>query len=192
MEEGTLTGLMALLFGLAANADNLGVGVGYGLKRRRISLLSNLLIAGFTTVVTLLAIFAGELVRRSVLPAAPNIVSGVLFIVFALWGMRRDRSNVDGVLRLPEASDGGTASVRETLFLASALSINNIGLAFAGGVGAIGYSALLSIFCFSVALLSLGWAIGAYFDHPSTWLLNGPTLGNIILACVGVMMLFGV
>lgn len=188
-----LTSITAVLFGLAANADNLGVGVGYGLKGRRISFLSNAAIASLTTAVTLLALVAGDVVRKDIIPTAPNLVGGSLFIAMALWGMWRDQTNVEGALRLPDLEGGGQANFRETLFLAAALSVNNIGLAFAGGLGAIGYgAALTSIFGFSMALLSFGWTIGARFNHPSLWVLNGPLLGNAILVCVGVMMLFGI
>jgi hypothetical protein len=73
----------------------------------------------------------------------------------------------------------------ETLFLAGSLSINNIGLAIAGGIGGIDYaSAAASIFCFSVVMLALGQAVGTNFIRLKSLhrVLRHPMVGNGALA----------
>ena len=84
--------------------------------------------------------------------------------------------------------------IGETLFLSGALSINNVGLAIAGGIGGVGYiSAALSIFCFSVAMLALGQAVGGNFIRVKLvpQMLRYPKSGNAVLALAGVFMLVG-
>ena len=53
-----------MLFGLAANTDNLTIGVAYGLKHRWIGWQQNLVIAAATTLLTLLALALGRQIRE--------------------------------------------------------------------------------------------------------------------------------
>ncbi len=185
-----------LLFGLAANADNLTIGAAYGMKRRRIGWPQNLLIAVVTTGITLIALAAGHEIR-AVMPAAlPDRVGGILLIALAAWSGFRERA------------DGGKASARpmttfahrpavglgEALYLSGALSINNIGLAIAGGIGGIGYlAAAAAIAGCSIAMLALGQALGMNVGRlpRASKLLRDRSGGNAVLALAGVLMLAG-
>jgi putative Mn2+ efflux pump MntP len=81
----------ALLFGLAANTDNLTVGTAYGVRQRGIPWEQNLFIGIVTTAVTLMALLAGRNVR-AVLPAAlPDWAGGILLIAMAAWGFYREQ-----------------------------------------------------------------------------------------------------
>ena len=72
-----------LLFGLAANTDNLTVEVAYGLKRSSIRWEHNLLIAAATTTITLMALGVGQI--RLVLPMdLPGTIGGILLISLAV------------------------------------------------------------------------------------------------------------
>jgi putative Mn2+ efflux pump MntP len=185
-----------LLLGLAANTDNLTVGFAYGMKRRRIRWEQNLLIAVITTVITLVALAAGRQIRDVLPPKLPDTLGGVLLISLAAWSFYRERT---GTLNRLARSLTGVAKrtsvgMGESLFLAGTLSINNIGLAIAGGIGGIGYtSAAASIFCLSVVMLALGQAIGANFTRLRL-ASRGPRYsmsGNAALALAGVLMLAG-
>ena len=85
----------------------------------------------------------------------------------------------------------------ETLFLSGTLSINNVSVSpsqAALAVSVLGdISAALSIFCFSVAMLSLGQAIGGNFIRVKLvpQMLRYPMSGNAVLALAGVLMLVG-
>jgi putative Mn2+ efflux pump MntP len=156
-----------LLFGFAANTDNLTIGVAYGIKHRWIRWPRNLLIAVVTTLVTLGAMALGRKMRDMLPSGMPDILGGILLLVFAAWNVYRDRT------RLPTRSslslgfaEPTSVGMGESLFLAGMLSINNIGLAVAGGIGGVGYiSAGLSIFSFSIVMLALGQAVGSNFTE---------------------------
>lgn len=186
-----------LLFGLAANADNLTVGLAYGLKRRRIGGTANLLIAAVTTVITLLALIFGREVRQLLPNGLPNIVGGGLLAALAIWGLVRDRDGVSERSALSSAARFAgrhTVGFREGLLLAGALSINNISLAIAGGIGGIDYApAAVSIFCWSVAMLLLGqWASAKLAGWDTLGrILRSPVSGNAVLLVAGAAMLVG-
>lgn len=176
----------AILVGLAANIDNLTVGIAYGVQQRVVRLVHNLLIAATTTAVTCAALMAGRALHRHVLSMVPNWISGLMLILFAVAGLLRpgERSAEAGCIGAPEW--------REVVFLAVTLSINNIGLAIAGGFAGLGYgSALTSVFGFSIALLSAGQFVGQRASRRIADTLRQDWIGSFILLAAGVMMLSG-
>ncbi len=185
-----------LLFGLAANTDNLTIGVAYGMKQRWIRSQQNLFIAVATTLVTLLAMALGRQIREMLPSRMPDILGGVLLLLFAAWNFYRERTGASGRSQVPTSRFTARASVGmgESLFLAGSLSINNVGLAVAGGIGGVGYiAAALSIFFFSLAMLALGQALGSNFTRVRSvpQVLRYPISGNAVLALAGVLMLAG-
>lgn len=185
-----------LLFGIAANTDNLTVGVAYGMNRRWIPWPQNLFIAAFTSLVTLGAMAVGWQIRKMLPSGTPNTLGGILLLVFAAWNFDRDRRAASSEPSLPITSFARRKSVGigETLFLAGALSINNIGLAVAGGIGGVSYVfAASAIFFFSVTMLALGQVVGSNVTR-MRWaprLLRDPKSGNAVLALAGVLMMTG-
>ena len=185
-----------LLFGLAANTDNLTIGVAYGMRHRCIRWRQNLFIAIATTLVTVVAMALGQQIRERLPSRMPDILGGALLLVFAAWNFYQERTRVSDwppVLhsRFPNRTSVGMG---ECLFLSGTLSINNVGLAIAGGIGGVHYiSAALSIFCFSVVMLALGQAVGANFTGMRSvpQVLRYPMNGNAVLALAGVLMLAG-
>ncbi len=72
-----------LLFALAANTDNLTIGIAYGMKRRRICWGQNLLIAAVTTLITLVALTVGRQIREVLPPRLPDVLGGGLLVLLA-------------------------------------------------------------------------------------------------------------
>jgi putative Mn2+ efflux pump MntP len=185
----------AVLFGLAANTDNVSVGLAYGLKRRRIGWRSNLLIAGITTLVTLIALAGGLALRAVLPPKVPDALGGSLLLVLAAWSFCAERRGAGGSSPrlLRRFAPRPRVGLVETLFLAATLSINNIGLALAGGIGGVDYrAAALAIGGFSVAMLALGQGMGSNVLRVRLPPLARSCLnGNVVLALAGLFMLAG-
>jgi putative Mn2+ efflux pump MntP len=188
-----IASVVALGFG--ANTENLPVGLAYGLRRRRIGLGRNLFIAGATTAATLVPLAIGQGLHGYIPAGASDAIAGLLLAglgLFNVWAERRGpRKRVDAAA----AAEGTAAPIglRETLALAGALSINNIGLGFAGGVAGLGQAPVgLSVAGFSVVLLWLGeWLsrrIASGLANTSRWLQLD---GNFLLVAVGGLMILG-
>jgi putative Mn2+ efflux pump MntP len=185
-----------LLFGLAANSDNLTIGVAYGMRHRWIRWHQNLLIAIVTTLVTLVAMALGRQIREMLPSRMPDMVGGALLLAFAAWNFYRERGGLSDRPSVPVPRFGAqkTVGLGESLFLAATLSINNLGLAIAGGIGGLRYiSAACSIFCFSVVMLALGQAAGSGFTRVRSVppVLRNPAAGSAALALAGILMLAG-
>jgi putative Mn2+ efflux pump MntP len=185
-----------LLFALAANTDNLTVGIAYGLKRRRIRWKQNLLIAVVTTLITLVALTVGRQVREVLPSNLPDRLGGALLILLAAFGIVCEQLGavVQFANPLTRFAERTSVGLGESLFLTATLSINNVGLAIAGGIGGVAYvSAAVCIFCLSMVMLALGQAVGTSMTRLrlASQVLRFSMSGNAALALAGVLMLAG-
>jgi len=188
-----IVSVVALGFG--ANTENLPVGLAYGLRRRQIGLARNLFIAAATTAATLVPLAIGEGLHGYIPQGASDAIAGLLLAGLGLFNIWAERRRPGGRADTPASTDTTTASIdlRETLALAGALSINNIGLGFAGGVAGLGPAPVgLSVAGFSVVLLWLGeWlsrSIRSGLAKTSRWLQLD---GNLLLVAAGGLMILG-
>ena len=185
-----------LLFALAANTDNLTIGIAYGMKRRRICWGQNLLIAAVTTLITLVALTVGRQIREVLPPRLPDVLGGGLLVLLAAVSIVCERAGavVQFANPLSRFAERPSVGLGESLILSATLSINNIGLAIAGGIGGVTYaSAAASIFCLSMVMLALGQAIGTGLTRLRlvSQMLRYSMGGNAVLALAGVLMLAG-
>ncbi len=74
-----------LVFAIAANLDNLGVGIAYGLRRNKISTRSNLVIAIMSTGLTLMAMKFGQWVQPILSIKVANDLGASVIIVVGIW-----------------------------------------------------------------------------------------------------------
>jgi putative Mn2+ efflux pump MntP len=186
----------AVALGISANSENLPVGLAYGLRGTQIGMVSNLLIAALTTAATLLPQAAGRSLRGFVSVQAADVIAGLLLVGLGIRNIWRDRRREQaqvGPVALPPRTQP-TMSLREVLIVGSALSINNIGLGFAGGIAGLGYVAVgLSVAGFSVLLLWLGEWSSKALPRRAIRILGYATLdGNILLIGIGGLMMAGV
>ena len=187
--------VLVIVLGISANTDNFAVGFAYGLRRVRIGLVRNLLIAAATTVATLVLLSVGRGVRGYVPTVAPDLIAGSLLVGLGFFNGWLDRRGTGTRIAAPAPSKAAPTviSLRETFALAAALSINNIGLGFAGGVAGLAYgSVALAIAGFSVTLLWLGEWLSRKLTRPLAafdWLRLD---GNLLLVAVGIIMMLGV
>jgi putative Mn2+ efflux pump MntP len=185
-----------LLFALAANTDNLTVGIAYGIKRRRIRWEHNLLIAAVTTLITLVALTVGRQIREELPPRLPDMLGGASLVLLAAVSIVCEQLGafVQFANPLTRFAERTSVGLGESLFLTATLSINNIGLAIAGGIGGVTYApAAAYIFCLSVVMLALGQTIGTSLTRLrlASQLLRYSMGGNAVLALAGVLMLAG-
>lgn len=116
-----------ILFGISANADSLLISLSYGIKKVRIPFLSKILIA----LIGLAGIIAAKLIADSVAKylsdgIADKIGNGML-ILFGLIGVIKYLKDRFSSKTKPERP-AKKISLKETIFIGLALSINNIGM----------------------------------------------------------------
>lgn len=177
--------LSALFVGFAANLDNFGVGVSYGVQKIRIPFLSNLSIAILSGLVTFIAVFTGHWLGHFIRVA--NILGPCLIILIGVW-VALHKANPEQVLpsavpamktysisikplstiieitRNPSLADqdaNGFISTRESAALGLTLALNCI--ATGVGAGLTGLKPLplaISVCIFSMLTISFGYWTG--------------------------------
>ena len=171
--------LSVLLFVVSANVDNLIVCIAYGTKKIKIGFCCNLLIAFITAVGTYISMVIGLTVVKVLPEYLANAAGSIILILIGLWITKdffwkpkkisheqteMNLTNCNQILQEPEKADSdhsGTIDLKESFFLALALTINNFGL----GIGAslTGLSILTTVACtfvFSLISIPIGCHIG--------------------------------
>lgn len=145
--------LPSFLFALSANIDSFTVGISYGIKKMKISPLSTILIALIATTGTFLSMLLGKFIIKFMSENTANIIGSVSLILMGIWFIidasikehcerNKKLCNAENnllpyknLLDNPEIVDidnSGYIDVKESIFLAFALTINNVGV----GIGA--------------------------------------------------------
>lgn len=174
-----------ILIGIAANLDNLGIGLAYGVKQTKISIISNFTIAIISMALTYIAVIAGSTIIEYISPHKANIFGSLLLVGVGVWTVLSKRFSNQGPMKnLPVKSEEKchTLSYKEAIILGFILSVNCI--AGGIGIGANGISAIwtvISIGFFSI--LTVG--IGSHFGY----LLSKTFLGKYSTALSGCLLI---
>lgn len=183
--------LSILLFVISASLDNLVVGIAYGVKKLRISLISNLLIAFISCAGTFLSMLIGKLIGYFISPIYANIIGSSILIILGLWfiisslkkrGIKKEESaietpkekqvkieyyNCGELLQSPEKADidnSGNIDLKEAVALGFALALNNMGLGIGASISGLSLTLTsLLTFIFSFLTIPIGYYIGKKF-----------------------------
>ncbi|MGX4585976.1 sporulation membrane protein YtaF [Paenibacillus chitinolyticus] len=192
--------LLILGFAISSSLDNLGVGISYGIRKIRIGILSNLIVAGVCFLFSYTGIWFGKWIS-SVLPGIlPVLLSafslffiGIRIILMATPGKEPEiasspsKSNGNGlrsILRNPEQVDRDNSKhigIAESLILGIALSAN----ALTNGLSA----GLLGLSPFAISLTA---AFGSFLTvWLGVWLggkVAGIRIGSFTLGQFGTLV----
>jgi len=173
--------LSAVLFVVSANIDNFAVGVAYGIKNIKIGIASSLIIALISAAGTFFSMSFGLVISKCLPLFVSNALGSMILIGIGLWIIADDMikkhertiqesSNKNefmeymDLLDHPEKADtdrSGNIDVKESVTLAFALTINNIGLGIGASIAGLNiiFNTLLTFF-FSLAAVVLGCRLG--------------------------------
>lgn len=172
--------ISAILLGVSTNLDNLFLGMSFGMQKRKITLLCNLLIGLFSASATCLFCYFSSMF--SGFGRIPNYIGGAIIIlvgIFSLFSKESERGSGGGV----------PLSLKESILLGTGLAINCIPVAFGAGLsGMPPWLASLSVGLLSVAVVAVGNRLGLY----TSMKINGKflnLLGGAIMILLGVIEL---
>jgi putative sporulation protein YtaF len=198
--------LSIIVISLAANLDNLGIGVSFGAKRTKIPFVSNLIIATLSMVAAFLSITFGNILSSYISPSMANWTGSALIILVGIWSIwsginepvqvplqSNAKQGLTSLLRNPSKADtdgNHIISWKESLTLGLALALNCIAGGF--GVGVSGLSPIattLFIGIFSLITIELGVRLG--YQIALTWFGKySNVIGGILIIGIGFYEIF--
>lgn len=170
--------LSALLFSLASNMDNVVVGIAYGIKKIKIGILANIIIAIVTSTGTFLSMSLGMYISKLLSPSVANglgaaviIILGIYFVtqsIIKLVNNTRSKElalkDITDMIEYAEKSDldnSGDISMKEALIIAFGLTFNNLGTGVAASITGVSIQfTVISTFILSILTIIFGEAVG--------------------------------
>lgn len=199
--------LSSLLFSLSSNLDNVVVGTAYGLKKIKIGIIANLIIAIITSTGTFLSMSVGIYISK-LLPqyitnsfgAGTIIILGGYFVIESIIKLKYNKSSkelalkdIDDMIEYAEKSDldnSGDINTKEALLVAFALTFNNLGTGVAASITGVSIQfTVIFTFILSILTIKLGEAIGS--NILGSFLGKyGPLISGILLIILGIIEFF--
>ena len=187
--------LSSLVFAISANTDNFVVGVSYGIKKIKIGLVSNLLIALISLLGTILSMSVGKIIFNFLPGNTSNLIGSIILIIIGGWTIVKPllKSISDGVLENPEKVDIDNSSnidAKESIILAFALTINNVGLGIGASITGLNIVITSSLtFVFSLLMIIVGYALGSYYLS-KVFSKNATIISGLIIIALGIYEMF--
>lgn len=196
----------ALLFSLGSNLDNLVIGSAYGLKKIKVDIWANLIIAFITSAGTLGSMLAGHWVALFLSPNLANLIGaltlmgiGLYFVVQSLRQLYQDHKakalalkdleQMEAYAVKSDINSNGKIDKREACLVAFGLAINNLGMGVSASITHVNI-ALTTVLTFAVSLATI-W-IGQVLARRTLGALLGkfaPVLSGILLIVLGAIEL---
>ena len=170
--------LSALLFSLSSNLDKVVIGIAYGIKKIKLGILANLIIAFVTSTGTFLSMSVGAYISTflprsvaNILGAGVVIILGIYFIVQSIIKLINNTKSkelalkdIDDMIEYAKKSDLDSSSdinMKEALLIALGLTFNNLGTGVAASITGVNILfTIISTFILSIVTITLGDAIG--------------------------------
>ncbi|MFC7392852.1 manganese efflux pump [Scopulibacillus cellulosilyticus] len=168
--------LTIVLLGVAANLDNLGIAISYGMKNVKIPYLSNLIMSIVAIILAGISLIAGEIITKFVSQDITNALGGGLLIIiggFTIWSIIHDSTKKNSeqinssfikILGNPDQGDlneDRVISNIEAVLIGIALSMNAMSVSFSSSLTSIhSFFFLFIIGLFSFISIEMGQRIG--------------------------------
>ncbi|MDP4120334.1 MAG: manganese efflux pump [Bacillota bacterium] len=193
--------LSVFLFGVSSNIDNLVIGISYGVKKIRIPLISNILIAFITFCGTVLLMSVGKRLAVLIPTEFANAIGSSILILIGLYGIIKFIRNLKIIKKNnepnwptenPEKYDENNnkqIEMREAITLGILLSINNMGLGIGASISGLNIiPTAIGAFIFSMCSMLLGNALGN--SYLSTLFGKyGELVSGLIIIAMGILEL---
>lgn len=198
--------LSIMLIGVAANLDNLGVGVAYGVQATKIPIKSNIIIALIGAVMTYLSVMIGSTIGTYMNPKLAHIGGGIILLALGAWTIWNDWRRItipkqrtaqgnylQQILDNPERADTDNNKVIssiESFLLGLALSLNCFGVGIGGGItGVSPFWSGIVVGSMSLCTMSIGVQMGIRLSY--SWINKfASSIAGMLLLSMGLYQIF--
>ncbi len=188
--------LSSLILAISSSIDSLGIGITYGIKNTKISLIGKIILFIISIIVTYISIFLGNIIE-TIFPHFLTKLIGSSILIFmgiyiCLEALKKDYSNI---FNNPISSDLDKSKLidsRESVFLAIALSLDSLCIGIGGSISNINLSLFpLLVSIFQLFFLSFGTFLGRNINKlyklpENIWSI----ISGILLIFIGTIKFF--
>lgn len=196
-----------LLFSISSNLDNIVIGFAYALKKIRIGILPNIIIAIVTSTGTFLSMSAGNYITNFLSDQVANILGtgalmilGIYFVIQSIVKLiKNTRSkelslkNIDDMIEYAQKSDldsSGDIDIKEAFLVGLGLTFNNIGTGIVASITGVNISlTVVATFILSMFAIICGESVG---NHILGKFLGkyAPLISGILLIILSIVKFF--
>lgn len=158
--------LNSILLAISSSIDSLGIGITYGIKNTKISLIGKIILFIISITMTYLSIFLGNFIQTIFSSFLTKLIGSSILILIGIYicfEALKKKSNSSNVFNNPISSDldnSKTIDSKEAIFLAIALSLDSFCIGICGSIIDIN----LVLFPFLVSIFQLFFLnIGTFF-----------------------------
>lgn len=164
--------LNSILLAFSSSIDSLGIGITYGIKNTKISLIGKIILFAISIFIAYLSILLGNFIQ-SIFPVFLTKLIGSSILIFmgiyiCFQALKKQDKNCN-VFNNPISSDLDNSKIidsREALFLAIALSLDSMCIGIGGSISDINLSMFpFLVSLFQIAFLSFGSSLGVYISN---------------------------
>lgn len=204
-----------ILLALSSSIDSLGVGITYGVKKTKISIVGIMILFLLSIIITNISILLGNLLNQLLNPKASIYVGSLLligmgiFIIYeALFPKKHKKKKrkeynlfikylgiTINIIKDPINSDmdkSNKIDFKEAMFLGFALSLDAVCIGFGGsiiGINSLIFPLLISIF--QILFLCIGSKIGRIINNFSNVPQNlWNIISGLLLIFIGILKIF--
>lgn len=163
--RGVIIMLNSFLFAISSSIDSLGIGITYGIKNTKISLIGKIILFVVSLLATYLSIFFGNIVQY-IFPKTFAVFLGCLILIcmgiYICYQALKKEKNSSNIFNNPISSDLNHSKIiepQEAIFLSIALSLDSFCIGVCGALADVN----LTLFPLLVSILQLVFLnIGSY------------------------------
>ena len=186
-----------LLFSISSNLDNIVIGFAYALKKIKIGIIPNIIIAIVTSTGTFLSMSAGNYLKNFLSDKVANILGTwslmLLGIYFVIQSIVKLTNNIDDMIEYAQKSDldsSGDINIKEALLVGFGLTFNNIGTGIVASITGVNIClTVIATFILSMFAIICGASVG---NHILGKFLGkyAPLISGILLIILGIVKFF--
>ncbi|MDR1558143.1 MAG: manganese efflux pump [Clostridiales bacterium] len=165
--------ILSVLCAVSANLDTLAVSAAFGVKKVKISFPAAIAISVISTFGTWISMSLGVLLTDRINSAIMNWTGAIVLMGMGVWfiinGIREagGHDSTPAMLSHPETADSdhsGSIDLKESVALASAMTVNNLAVGAAAGVAGLDVRITIAFtFLATLLCMKLGVEIGGKF-----------------------------
>lgn len=178
--------LNSLILSLSSSIDSLGIGITYGIKNTKISILAKIVLFVISFTISVLSVWFGNIIKTIFSDFVTKLVGNILLIVIGIFiffeAIRKKEINFD--LDFSNSIDG-----KEAFFLGFALSLDCFCIGSCGSIlGVNSFLFPLFISIFQLIFLGMGNRLGKKL-HSLRHLPNHiwSIFSSILLIVIGIL-----